>query len=539
MPVLQFKGKTFVQNHHLMLEHHQLVPDAALSLTDAPGLNDNLVIQGDNLLTLKALMPSFAGRVKCIYIDPPYNTGNENWVYNDNVNSPEHKEWFRKVVSRDDLTRHDKWLCMMLPRLKLLRELLRDDGAIFISIDDNEVHHLRALMDELFGEENFIATIIWQKNYSPKNTAQFFSEDHDYIVVYAKDLLQFELNLLPRTEEQDAAYQNPDNDPRGLWKTSDLSARNPYSLGTYPITTPSGRTISGPPKGRYWTISQERFHKLDADNRIWWGKDGNAIPQTKRFLSEVKAGVVSQTLWFYKDVGHTQDAKKELISIFDFENSDDVFITPKPTALIKRILQIATDTNDIILDSFAGSGTTGQAVLALNAEDGGNRRFILIEQEEYADTLTAERVRRVISGVPGAKDAGLREGYGGSFTYARLGAALAERGILDGSAMPSYDELARYVFFTTTGEQWDATQQDAQRNYLGESRDYRVYMLYTPDPVALRRTALTLDLARELGTHGGKPTLVIAPYKLVDDDTLRDSNVAFCQLPFEIYRFRI
>ncbi len=539
MPVLQFKGKTFVQNHHLMLEHHQLVPDAARSLTDAPGLADNLVIQGDNLLTLKALMPSFAGRIKCIYIDPPYNTGNENWVYNDNVNSPEHKEWFRKVVARDDLTRHDKWLCMMLPRLKLLRELLRDDGAIFISIDDNEVHYLRALMDELFGEENFVATIVWQKNYAPKNSAEFFSEDHEYVLIYAKNKLEFELNLLPRTTEQDAIYKNPDNDPRGLWRPNNLAARNYYSKGTYSIQCPGGRLVSGPPKGSYWRVSEEKLWNLDKDNRIWWGEDKNNVPAPKIFLSEVKQGRVSQTLWFYKDVGHTQDAKRELLSIFDFENSEDVFITPKPTALVKRILQIATDSDDIVLDSFAGSGTTAQAVLALNAEDGGNRRFILIEQEEYADSLTAERVRRVIAGVPGAKNEALREGYGGSFTYARLGPALAERGLLDGSAMPSYDELARYVFFTTTGEQSDATQQDVQRNYLGESRDYRVYMLYTPDPVALRRTALTLDLARELGTPGGKTALVIAPYKLVDDDTLRDCNVAFCQLPFEIYRFRI
>ena len=309
MPSIQFKGKASVQTLHLSVPYQQLVPNAELSHASAPSLSDNLVIQGDNLLALKALLPTYGGKVKCIYIDPPYNTGNEGWVYNDNVNSPMHRDWLHKAVDRDDLTRHDKWLCMIYPRLKLLRDLLRDDGAIFVSIDDNEAHRLRMLLDEIFGEENFVATVVWQRNYSPKNTAQFFSDDHDYIVVYAKDIEQFSLRLMPRTDEQDAAYQNPDKDFRGPWKTSDLSARNSYSLGVYAITAPSGRVISGPPKGRYWTVSVEKFRELVDDNRIWWGKDGNAIPQLKRFLSEVKEGVVPQTLWFYKDVGHTQDAK--------------------------------------------------------------------------------------------------------------------------------------------------------------------------------------------------------------------------------------
>ncbi|MCK6630445.1 MAG: site-specific DNA-methyltransferase [Anaerolineae bacterium] len=538
MPTLHFKGKSIIRAHHLTLPYRQLTPDPARSLTARPGLADNLIIHGDNLLALKSLLPSFSGKIKCIYIDPPYNTGNEKWVYNDAVNSPMHLDWLKQTVDREDLTRHDKWLCMMWPRLILLRELLAEDGAIFISIDDNEVHHLRAVMDEIFGEQNFVATVIWQKNYSPKNSAKFFSEDHDYVIVYAKSLEAWTLNLLPRTEEMNQRYDNPDNDPRGPWKPSDLSARNPYSLGTYAITAPSGRVIAGPPKGSYWRVSKEKFLELDKDGRIWWGKEGDSVPAIKRFLSEVKEGLVPQTLWFYKDVGHTQDAKKELLSIINFESSDDVFVTPKPSNLIKRILQIATDEDSIVLDSFAGSGTTGQAVLALNAEDGGNRKFILIEQEDYADTLTAERVRRVIGGVAGARDEKLKAGYGGSFTFLTLGEALEEGAALKGDRLPTYGELARYVFFTATGEQLDETQVDESRWYLGESRQYEVYMIYQPDVAFLKNNPLNLAFADALGPYKSKTRLVIASHKYLDDDYLRDYRLEFCQLPFAIYRFR-
>jgi adenine-specific DNA-methyltransferase len=292
-------------------------------------------------------------------------------------------------------------------------------------------------------------------------------------------------------------------------------------------------------------VSKEKFLRLDEDGRIWWGKDGDSVPAIKRFLSEVKEGLVPQTLWFYKDVGHTQDAKKELLSIIDFQSSDEVFITPKPTNLIKRILQIATDDDSIILDSFAGSGTTGQAVLALNAEDGGNRKFILIEQEDYADTLTAERVRRVIRGVPGARDEKLKAGYGGSFTYLTLGEALEEGAALKGERLPGYGELARYVFFTATGEQLDEAQVDESRWYLGESKQYEVYMIYRPDVAFLKNNPLNLDFAQSLPSPqrrgaGGevKTRLVIASHKYLDDDYLRDYRLEFCQLPFAIYRFR-
>ena len=239
---LQFKGQVFVENHHLAVPFHELKPVRSKGTSPKASLHDNLIVEGDNLAALKALLPTYHGKVKCVYIDPPYNTGNEGWAYSDRVNSPMMQDWFGKVVDRDDLTRHDKWCCMMLPRLKLLRELLADDGAIFVSIDDNEVHRLRFLMDEVFGEENFVATAIWQKVFSPKNSAKYFSEDHDYVVAYARNLDAWSPNLLKRSERATSRYKNPDDDPRGKWSSSDLTARNYYSQGTYEVISPSGNS---------------------------------------------------------------------------------------------------------------------------------------------------------------------------------------------------------------------------------------------------------------------------------------------------------
>jgi adenine-specific DNA-methyltransferase len=380
MPDLYFKGKEFVYNHHLTVPYRPLETQPDKSIGEDSG---NLIIHGDNLHALKALLPHYAGKVDCIFIDPPYNTGNENWSYNDNVNSPIMREWLSSnPINREDMLRHDKWACLMYPRLKLLYELLSEQGSFWMTLDDNEIHHARLILDDIFGSENFVATCIWQKVYSPKNTARHFSEDHDYLLVYAKNAAEWTPTLLPRTEEMEARYVNTDNDKRGPWKAGDVSARNYYSEGTYSIKCPLGRLIEGPPNGRYWVISKQKFEGLDADNRIWWGEDGNNIPAIKRFLSEVKQGVVPQTLWFYNEVGHTQDAKKELLSILNFETSEDVFVTPKPTKLIERVLQLATDSDSIVLDSFAGSGTTAHAVLSMNAKDGGNRNFILVECEE-------------------------------------------------------------------------------------------------------------------------------------------------------------
>jgi adenine-specific DNA-methyltransferase len=434
---------------------------------------------------------------------------------------------------------------MMMPRLKLLRELLRDDGAIFVSIDDNEVHRLRCLMDEIFGEENFVATIIWEKVYSPKSSAKHFSENHDFIVVYARNKNAWELGLLPRTEEANARYSNPDNDPRGDWKPSDLSARNPYSKGKYSIKCPGGRVIPTPPAGRYWRSSEETFWEMDRDNRIWWGSDKNQIPAIKRFLSEVKQGLVPETIWTYQEVGHTQDAKKEVLEIF--REDYDTILTPKPVELMKRIIRLSTNEDSIILDSFAGSGTTAHAALAVNAEDGGSRRFVLCqipfetkEQEQndknIANSITAERVRRVIRGVPKAKDKSLRARLGGTFSYFKLGKPLRLRAILEGSALPDYESLASYVFFTATGEEFDAKKIDKKTWFIGESRHHDVFLLYEQNAEKLKQLALTLDVARALPSVSGKPKLVFAPTKYLDPYFLDSLRITFQQLPYQIYK---
>lgn len=289
MPELNFKGKEFVYNHHLTVPFRPLEMDAAKGI-GAPRLDGNLIVHGDNLHALKALLPMYAGKVDCIFIDPPYNTGNEGWAYNDNVNSPMIKEWLNdNPIGLEDGLRHDKWACMMWPRLKLLHELLSEGGSFWMTLDDNEIVHARDIMDEIFGEENFIACCIWHKVYSPKNTAQFFSEDHDYVLVYAKDRGSWSPNLLPRSEDMEDRYINPDDDSRGPWKPSDLTARNPYSKGKYEVTGPTRKIFNS--GTRYWRQSLEKFHDMDADKRIWWGENGSNMPAQKRFLSEVKQGV--------------------------------------------------------------------------------------------------------------------------------------------------------------------------------------------------------------------------------------------------------
>lgn len=370
MPTLNWIGKEAVINHHLDVPFHLLKDVPGLECGD-PG-SGNLIVEGDNLVALKALLPYYKGKVKCICIDPPYNTGNEGWAYNDNVNSPAIRKWIGDTVGKEGetLDRHDRWLCMMYPRLALLREFLSEDGSIFVFLDDNEIHALRYVMED--AQFQFIATAIWQKNFAPKNSAKHLSEDHDYVAIFAKNAATWRPNLVARSDEARARYKNPDGDKRGAWTSGDLQARNYYGDGTYSITCPSGRVIEGPGKGMYWRFSKANFLKLDQEGRIWWGASGDNMPRLKRYLSDVKDGIVPQTLWFHGDVGHTQEAKKELLSAVEFDTSDDVFITPKPTRLIERILQIATNPGDLVLDSFAGSGTTGHAVLKMNAAQEGS-----------------------------------------------------------------------------------------------------------------------------------------------------------------------
>ncbi|MCE9608146.1 MAG: site-specific DNA-methyltransferase [Planctomycetia bacterium] len=376
---------------------------------DAPAWK-NLIIEGDNFDALRYLRMTFAGRVKCIYIDPPYNTGNKDFVYNDHY------------VDKEDLWRHSKWCEFMFQRLTLAKDLLREDGSIFVSIGDDEVFQLGQLMQRVFGQQNFVANVIWEKAYAPKNTARHFSENHDFILVYARNGATWKPNLVARSEKQDKAYKNPDDDPRGLWRTDGMSARNYYSKGTYQVVCPSGRIVERPPTGRYWIYSEETFKEMDKDGRIWWGKDGNNAPAVKRFLTEVKQGVVPQTIWPYSEVGHTQEAKKEIVQIVDFADSGSVFSTPKPVRLMERVLQLATSDDDLVLDFFAGSGTFAHAVHNLNKNDGGRRRVILVSSTEatvdeptknICRDICARRVRRVVEGY------GNMLGLGGDFAYLR------------------------------------------------------------------------------------------------------------------------
>lgn len=350
----------------------------------------NLFIEGDNLDALKLLQETYLGKVKLIYIDPPYNTGND-FVYEDDF-AEDSASYFERSNQKDDAGRrlnantesngrfHSDWLSMIFSRLKLARNLLRDDGVIFISIDDNEQSNLKRMCDEIFGEDNFISTIVWEKRYSPQNAVKWFSESHDFLVVYAKNKLKWFPNLLERSDEMNARYKNPDNDPRGVWKPVDSTAQGGHGTKSqfYELTAPNGKRHTLP-NGRCWLYTEPVLKTMIADNRIWFGADGNNVPAIKRFLTEVKQGTACQTIWKYSDVGHSQDAKKEVNDLFP---ECAVFDTPKPTRLIKRILHVATDKNDIALDFFSGSATTADAVMQMNAEDGGNRKFILVQLPE-------------------------------------------------------------------------------------------------------------------------------------------------------------
>ena len=352
----------------------------------------NLYIEGDNLEVLKLLQKPYHKKVKMIYIDPPYNTG-KDFVYKDNYKD-NLKNYLQQTAQIDSEGNklstnsdtsgryHSNWLNMIYPRLKLARNLLKDDGVIFISIDDNEVANLRKVCDEIFGEENFVANVVWQRAFSPKNDAKFFSENHDYILIYAKNINSFDIGRLPRTKEANLRYKNMDNDPRGVWISDNLTVKTYSEKYDYPITTPGGRVVS-PAHGSCWRVSKEKFQELVEDNRIWFGKDGNNVPRLKRFLSEVQSGMVATTLWLHSDVGHNQEGRQELKELFDDKG---YFDGPKPNRLLQRILKIAnTQSNDIILDFFSGSATTAHAVMQLNAEDGGNRRYILVQLPEPTD----------------------------------------------------------------------------------------------------------------------------------------------------------
>lgn len=518
MPILDWIGKDKV------ITHHQQVPYRVLEQQYSYGQpnSGNMIIHGDNLDALKSLLPRYEGKINCIYIDPPYNTGNEGWIYNDNVNDPKIKRWLGEVVGKEgeDLSRHDKWLCMMYPRLKLLQRLLSENGSIFISIDNNELFNLKQISDDIFGARNLIDVVVWQRTFATKNDARLFSSEHEYIVVYAKQVDRFSLRDLPRGEKQNSRYQNPDHDPRGLWISTDLLRMEHRDNSVYSITTPSGKVFT-PKPGTSWRHPESEMLSLIQNNEVWFGKTGSSKPRRKRFLSDVRKTVKTQTIWKHDEVGHTQEAKQELKKILDA--STDFFATPKPTRLVEHILQIASAPDSVILDSFAGSGTTAQAVLNLNKSDNGNRRFILIEMEDYADSITAERVKRVVDGYGEGKNS--IEGTGGGFRYFELGdRLLLENGNLNESVDTA--KIFEYIWYTETRSDY---VPQPEKYLLGIHLNTAYYFHYEKERV----TVLDHNFLHNIETKAGS-YLVYADINALSVDELDSLNIRFKKIPRDI-----
>jgi adenine-specific DNA-methyltransferase len=526
MPVLNWIGKEKIVNHDKELPYRVLKPRKDLSVGEN---SENLLIQGDNLEALKSLLPQYQGKVKCIYIDPPYNTGNEGWVYNDKVNSPQIKQWLNKVVGAEgeDLCRHDKWLCMMYPRLKLLHNLLKDDGIIFISIDDNEVHNLRVLMNDIFGEANFLTTIAWEKRFTRSNNAKLFASSKEYLLVYRKSPALTNLKEV-RTEKANSIYSNPDNDPRGDWTS--VSYVNPASKSqrpnlVYKVKNPfTGEEIVHPTNA--WKFEYNQHLKHVEENKLLWGKNGgNRYPRLKKFLSEVSAGIVPTDIWSHEESGTTDEGTKDLQKIL----GDRKFDNPKPVRLIKRIISMATagSTGDIILDSFSGSGTTGQAVLELNREDDANRKFILIELEQHiAESITSKRLGKVMSGYDGAL---YPEGTGQGFQYLDLNGELFDsNGMINRDA--HYEDLAGYIYFSETGKH--VSLESVKSPWIGEAGGVNYFLLFSkPD-----KNILDEDWLKNHATGEGQK-VVYADKSLVDEEVCARYGVVFKQIPYELRQF--
>ena len=472
----------------------------------------NMLIQGDNLDALKALLPFYAGQVKCIYIDPPYNTRSAFEHYDDNLE-------------------HSKWLAMMWPRLELLRELLSEDGSIWVSIDDNEGHYLKVIMDEIFGRSNLISNVVWQKVYTVKNSAKYLSDMHDHILSYARSKSQWYPNLLPRSDKATGNYSNPDNDPRGPWTTNAVQARNYYSLGTYEIISPSGR-VHLPPTGTYWRISNDNFKKLNADNRIWWGQDGDSIPRIKKFLAEAKSGVVPATWWPHLDAGTNAEAKQEVRELIG--NTGEIFLTPKPEKLLKQVLIIATNPGDLVLDSFLGSGTTAAVAHKMG------RRYIGIEMGEHAVSHCVPRLRKVIEGEQGGISKSVNWQGGGGFRFYRLGPSVFDE---DGQIRSDiqFSVLAAHVYFSETGHPWKRTEDSP---FLG-LHDGRAYALLYNGILGDKRpgggnvlTRATLAHIREeiakVHPDADGPLTVYGEQSRLMPQTLEREDIIFKQTPYDV-----
>ena len=539
MPTLNWIGKEAVINHHDEVPIHTLTHDPGRSLgaENKPLGTGNLLIEGDNLLALKALLPYYAGRVKCIYIDPPYNTGNENWIYNDNVNNPTIRKWLGKIVGKlsEDLSRHDKWLCMMYPRLCLLHQLLREDGVIFISIDDNEVHHLRMLMDEIFGEKNFFAILTRRAMHTVRNSSKDFNHNADYTLVYAKEKSWFgedKSRYIRYITDKSTKYPHDDNDGRGKYKLDPLSARNYYE--PYTFTFENGVEWS-PPSGRYPSYSQDTLRRMEREGRIDFS--GNE-PRANRYLSEVQEGQPPDVFLSPEIVGFNKEGTTELRNIF---GEGGVFPQPKPVKFIKFLLELLRSKDAIILDSFAGSGTTAHAVMEQNREDGGSRRFILVEVEpKIAREITAVRLERVSEGYTYEQKGRLQHVFGteGTFSYYHVGETF-----LDKEEIP-FSEMAQLLFFKETGTPMSVdialslveddrppynsctTDEKRQRAFLGSADGVGVYLLNSDD-------VLTEDLIKRLPRHDGMKIIHCGGTQLTEA-TLKQLSITFRQMPYNL-----
>ena len=536
MPTLEWIGKDKVINHHQNVPYRVLEKKYTYNAEHS----DNMIIRGDNLEALKSLLPQYEGKIKCIYIDPPYNTGNENWVYNDNVNDPKIKKWLGEVVGKEgeDLSRHDKWLCMMYPRLKLLQKLLANDGAIFISIDDNEQANLKLICDEIFGARNYITSLPWQSRQSLQNDTDL-SINHEYIVCYAKKRREKgrrlkesnvdswysvnEFAFFPQKVDS-SKFSNPDNDPRGPWKADPFDAPNIRPNSTYPITNPITGVQHLPPSGRHWRMSPDKFSSALADNRIIFGKNGTSKPQLKVFLYEKEALGSVPNSWFSAENNATAThGTKEIQKIF---SDKKIFDTPKPTTLLCNLFAITTDKNSIILDSFAGSGTTAHAVLNMNKADNGNRKFILIEMEDYAETITAERVKRVIDGYGDGKNA--VEGTGGDFTFYDLGEPL----LIDNEQLNEKvdtQKIREYVWFMETKKPLVTADKTDNEYFLGVNNDNAYYFYYDKEKVTTLNNEFLATVKTKADTY-----IIYADKCTYSDEYLTKMNITFKKIPRDI-----
>ena len=601
MSELNFKGKEFVYNHHLSVPFRPLLLHADKGI-GTPSHDANLIVHGDNLHALKALLPLYAGKVDCIFIDPPYNTGNEGWCYNDNVNAPMIKAWLAdNPVGVEDGLRHDKWCAMMWPRLRLLYELLSDAGTIWVTLDTNEIHHAKLILSEIFGDDHNLGILVWEKSDSPRMDADTFSSSHDFILVYAKNLDEM---IFQRIEPQDDStpdhYNLTDEEGRSYYLKplramgGQGETREARPNLYYPLTTPdSSQVYPQRPDGSdgAWRWRAEKAER--ESSRIEWrqGRDG-WVPYF-RIYADTSSGRPPETIWYNREVGSSRRAKAQIKHIF----GTAAFDTPKPLGLIRRVIEVATEQDSLVLDSFAGSGTTGHAVLAANRHDGGNRRFILVEMEDYADRLTAERVRRAIRGYPftgtqrtelmrqkitwstlknahkladrvnviqnlheheydrikaEVKDGDLlvigqrsvtdhAEGLGGSFTYCTLGDSLELDNVLTGKSLPSYDALGTVLFHMATNHVLNPETVRENDYYLGQAAGQSVWLIYRPDLDWLKSPESALTLARAQAFASADPTgrhLVFAAARYVSQKMLIENSipVEFVPLPFALYR---